>query len=96
MKSTQKAHCVPVMIIPCNESSLFLQVGAKHDAVMCFGPAVPDGFGCCYNPQNSRLNFAVTSFYECSDTDSDVFVNTLRSTLLDMQKLLAGKSQAKL
>ncbi|XP_076455057.1 carnitine O-acetyltransferase-like [Babylonia areolata] len=64
------------------------QVGAKHDTVMCFGPVVPDGYGCCYNPQNSRLNFAVTAFNACPHTDSDRFSNVLRGSLMDMKELL--------
>lgn len=74
------------------ESSCFRvstsQVGAKHDAVMCFGPVVSNGYGCCYNPQNLRLNFAVTAFNSCPDTDSEKFSNMLRQSLLDMQDLL--------
>ena len=70
-----------------------LQVGAKHDAVMCFGPSARDGFGCCYNPQDSRLNFTVTAFNICSQTDSDKFANILRQSLMDMHDLLASAHQ---
>jgi hypothetical protein len=55
---------------------------------MCFGPAVPDGFGICYNPQNDRINFSVSAFHTCSDTDSDKFVHVLGQTLKDIRKLL--------
>ncbi|KAL8597550.1 hypothetical protein ACOMHN_033421 [Nucella lapillus] len=64
------------------------QIGARHDSVLCFGPVAPDGYGCCYNPQNSRLTFALTAFRSCPDTDSDRFSNTLRRSLLDMHNLL--------
>ncbi|XP_070177314.1 carnitine O-acetyltransferase-like isoform X2 [Littorina saxatilis] len=69
------------------------QVGAKHDAVMAFGPSAPDGFGCCYNPQNTRLNFAITAFNICAETDSDRFANVLKSSLTDLHDLLAAAPQ---
>ena len=60
---------------------------------MCFGPSVPDGYGCCYNPQNTRLNFTITAFNMCCDTDSDKFANVLRQSFLDMRDLLASAPQ---
>ncbi|KAJ1368274.1 hypothetical protein KIN20_029372 [Parelaphostrongylus tenuis] len=29
---------------------------------LCFGPAAPDCYGICYNPQETELHFTVTSF----------------------------------
>ena len=60
---------------------------------MVFGPGVPDGYGCCYNPQNSRLNFGITAFNMCCDTDSDKFAKVLRQSLMDMHDLLASAPQ---
>ncbi|XP_076436224.1 carnitine O-acetyltransferase-like [Babylonia areolata] len=64
------------------------QVATKHDAVMSFGPSVPDGFGGCYNPQTSSINFSLSALHVCSETDSDQFANVLKQSLLDMRDLL--------
>ncbi|KAL8621111.1 hypothetical protein ACOMHN_048153 [Nucella lapillus] len=64
------------------------QVATKHDAAMCFGPGVPDGFGCCYNPMETRLNFSLTAFHVCAQTDSDHLANVLKTCLLDLRDLL--------
>ena len=65
-----------------------VQVGAKHNAVMCFGPSVPDGFGCCYNPQSSQLGISVSAYNVCPETNSDGFANVLKQSLVDMGDLL--------
>uniref|UniRef100_A0A8C7E6C4 Carnitine O-acetyltransferase n=1 Tax=Naja naja TaxID=35670 RepID=A0A8C7E6C4_NAJNA len=46
------------------------QVPAKTDCVMCFGPVVPDGYGVCYNPMEEHINFAISAFNSCSETNA--------------------------
>ncbi|XP_022084319.1 carnitine O-acetyltransferase-like isoform X2 [Acanthaster planci] len=64
------------------------QVPAKHDLTMIFGPAVPDGYGVCYNPQDDHINFGVTAFNTVPETDSEKFSQKLAESLLDMQRVL--------
>ncbi|XP_052790483.1 carnitine O-acetyltransferase-like [Mya arenaria] len=38
------------------------QVPAKSESVLFFGPVCPDGYGFCYNPQEKRILFGISSF----------------------------------
>ncbi|XP_017551917.1 carnitine O-acetyltransferase [Pygocentrus nattereri] len=64
------------------------QVGSKTDCVMCIGPMVPDGYGVCYNPMDDHINFAVTAFNSCEDTNATKLSRCLEDALLDMNSLL--------
>ncbi|KRT83273.1 hypothetical protein AMK59_3062, partial [Oryctes borbonicus] len=44
------------------------QVATRCDGFMCYGPLVPDGYGCCYNPRPMDMNFAVSAFVENPET----------------------------
>ncbi|XP_037537110.1 carnitine O-acetyltransferase [Nematolebias whitei] len=64
------------------------QVGSKTDCVMCFGPAVPDGYGVCYNPMDEHINIAITAFNSCEETNAANFAQAVEDALLDMRALL--------
>ncbi|CAF1201093.1 unnamed protein product [Rotaria magnacalcarata] len=65
------------------------QVGAKHDCVMIYGPAVDDGYGCCYNPRNDSINYMVTTFKINNEgTNAIEFSNHFNSSLTDMRSLI--------
>ncbi|XP_068429392.1 carnitine O-acetyltransferase isoform X2 [Clinocottus analis] len=72
------------------------QVPSKTDCVMCFGPVVPDGYGVCYNPMNDHINFAVSSFNTCKDTNAAHLAQAVDRALLDMKTLLEQSPRAKL
>uniref|UniRef100_A0AAR2JKB1 Choline/carnitine acyltransferase domain-containing protein n=1 Tax=Pygocentrus nattereri TaxID=42514 RepID=A0AAR2JKB1_PYGNA len=72
------------------------QVPAKTDCVMCFGPVVPDGYGVCYNPMEEHINFAVSAFNSCADTNAARMVQALEDALVDMKTLLDQTPKAKL
>ncbi|KAJ8261065.1 hypothetical protein COCON_G00167880 [Conger conger] len=72
------------------------QVPAKTDCVMCFGPVVPDGYGVCYNPMEEHINFSVSAFNSCEETDAAKLAQALQGALLDMRELLEQTPQAKL
>lgn len=63
---------------------------------MCYGPVVPDGYGCCYNPRPKDINFAVSAFAEHPDTSATKFRQALEASLLDMHDVLAKTQKAKL
>lgn len=72
------------------------QVAAKTDCVMCYGPAVPDGYGVCYNPMAEHINFAVSAFNSCSDTNAAQMAHYLEKALLDLRLLLQSNPRSKL
>uniref|UniRef100_A0A672K8J2 Carnitine O-acetyltransferase-like n=1 Tax=Sinocyclocheilus grahami TaxID=75366 RepID=A0A672K8J2_SINGR len=72
------------------------QVPAKTDCVMCFGPVVPDGYGVCYNPMDAHINFSVSAFNSCQDTNAARLAQALEDALLDMKTLLEQTPKAKL
>ncbi|KAA8584695.1 hypothetical protein FQN60_008480 [Etheostoma spectabile] len=72
------------------------QVPSKTDCVMCFGPVVSDGYGVCYNPMNDHINFAVSSFNSCKETDAAHLAQAVEGALLDMRTLLEQTPKAKL
>lgn len=72
------------------------QVPAKTDCVMCFGPVVPDGYGVCYNPMEEHVNFAISAFNSCADTNAARMAHYLEKALLDMRILLQAAPKSKL
>lgn len=72
------------------------QVPSKTDCVMCFGPVVPNGYGVCYNPMEDHINFAVSSFNSCEETNAAHLAQAVMEALLDMRTVLEQTPRAKL
>ncbi|KAM5259258.1 carnitine O-acetyltransferase isoform 5-T8 [Hipposideros larvatus] len=72
------------------------QVPAKTDCVMSFGPVVPDGYGVCYNPMEAHINFSVSAYNSCAETNAARLGHYLEKALLDMRALLQSHPRAKL
>ncbi|XP_063792551.1 carnitine O-acetyltransferase isoform X2 [Pseudophryne corroboree] len=72
------------------------QVPAKTDCVMCFGPVVPDGYGVCYNPMEDHINFSVSAFNSCAETNAARMAHYLEKALCDIQKLIQSTPKSKL
>lgn len=72
------------------------KVPSKTDCVMCFGPVVSNGYGVCYNPMNDHINFAVSSFNTCEETNAAHLTRAMEDALLDMKTLLEQTPRAKL
>ncbi|XP_045052783.1 carnitine O-acetyltransferase isoform X2 [Desmodus rotundus] len=72
------------------------QVPSKTDCVMFFGPVVPDGYGICYNPVESHINFSVSAYNSCAETNAARLAHYLEKALLDMRTLLQGHPRARL
>lgn len=72
------------------------QVASRYKAFMCYGPAVEDGYGICYNPRNDDMLFAVSAFRACADTGAQSMAGALSEALTDMYELLvrAGEKPA--
>uniref|UniRef100_A0A8C5R5Q9 Carnitine O-acetyltransferase n=1 Tax=Leptobrachium leishanense TaxID=445787 RepID=A0A8C5R5Q9_9ANUR len=72
------------------------QVPAKTDCVMCFGPVVPDGYGVCYNPMDDHINFSVSAFNSCAETNAARLAHYLERALCDIQQLILQSPKSKL
>ncbi|XP_053195748.1 carnitine O-acetyltransferase isoform X1 [Scomber japonicus] len=72
------------------------QVPSKTDCVMCFGPVVPNGYGVCYNPMEDHINFAMSSFNTCKETNTAHLAQAVEGALMDMRTLLEQTPKAKL
>ncbi|CAJ0949344.1 unnamed protein product [Ranitomeya imitator] len=72
------------------------QVPAQTDCVMCFGPVVPDGYGVCYNPMEDHINFSVSAFNSCAETNAARMAHYLERALCDMQQLIQSTPKSKL
>ncbi|XP_032997589.1 carnitine O-acetyltransferase-like isoform X1 [Lacerta agilis] len=66
------------------------QVAARTDCVMCYGPLVPNGYAVCYNPLPTHVNFAVTAFNCCQETNAEHLAGSIRKALDDMGALLGN------
>jgi len=63
---------------------------------MCYGPLVPDGYGCCYSPRSNDMSFGISAFNADPTTNAGDFKLALQGVLLDMQKVTAQTIQSKL
>lgn len=66
------------------------------DCLMCFGPVVPDGYGVCYNPMDNHMNFSVSAFNSCAETNAAKLAHYLEQALVDMRDLLVQTNGSKL
>lgn len=64
--------------------------------VMCYGPVVPDGYGCCYNPRANGINFAVSAFNSNPTTCAKKFGETLEGCLEDIRDIASSFLPSKL
>ncbi|XP_037609007.1 carnitine O-acetyltransferase [Sebastes umbrosus] len=72
------------------------QVPSKTDCVMCFGPVASNGYGVCYNPMDDHINFAVSSFNACTETNAAHLAQGVEGALKDMRTLLEQTPRSKL
>ncbi|XP_076647691.1 choline acetyltransferase isoform X1 [Halictus rubicundus] len=64
------------------------QVTTKNDAIVGYGPVVPDGYGCAYNIRNNGFIFSVSAFHSDGDTNAMRFAQTLEQNLRDIATML--------
>lgn len=55
---------------------------------MAFGPAVPDGYGICYNPKEEYMLFAISAHFSSPQTDAYRFGEHLAESLRSMREVL--------
>uniref|UniRef100_A0A7S0IZG6 Choline/carnitine acyltransferase domain-containing protein n=1 Tax=Calcidiscus leptoporus TaxID=127549 RepID=A0A7S0IZG6_9EUKA len=59
-----------------------------------FSPMTPDGYGVCYAMLEGRMNFSVTSWRDCEQTNSDAMVESITWSLIEMMRLCNDASTA--
>ncbi len=64
------------------------QVSSKYEAVTSYGPAVEDGYGCCYNITEKKIMFGISSNNCCPETSAKTFASYIQNALIDCQNLL--------
>nr|XP_034185279.1 choline O-acetyltransferase-like [Osmia lignaria] len=69
------------------------QVTTKNDAIVGYGPVVPDGYGCAYNIRNNGIIFSVSAFHSDGRTNATRFARTLEQSLRDMSAMLKQAGQ---
>lgn len=58
------------------------------DSFMCYGPLVPNGYGCCYNPTKDQIVFALSAFnINNGNTNVQKYKSELENTLLKMKEM---------
>ncbi|XP_026469924.1 choline O-acetyltransferase-like [Ctenocephalides felis] len=60
------------------------QVSTKSDCFMIYGPAVKNGYGCCYNLRAINMNFGITSYSSYPNTVPEKFRVALEESLNEM------------
>ncbi|GIY17476.1 choline O-acetyltransferase [Caerostris darwini] len=69
------------------------QLPTKYGILVGYGPVVPDGYGCSYNPCDDHIDFCVSSFFSSKETSSDFFAHSLEGSLLNMGEICEKMSQ---
>ncbi|KAH8421204.1 hypothetical protein KR009_000155, partial [Drosophila setifemur] len=64
------------------------QVATKFDAFMGYGPAVDDGYACCYNPREHDIILAISAWRHCPVTDHLKFTKALEQSFIEMKDVL--------
>ncbi|XP_076636951.1 choline acetyltransferase isoform X1 [Colletes latitarsis] len=64
------------------------QVTTKNEAIIGYGPVVPDGYGCAYNIRKNGFVFSVSAFHSDGRTNATRFAQTLEQSLRDMAAML--------
>ncbi|XP_046453761.1 choline O-acetyltransferase-like isoform X1 [Daphnia pulex] len=65
---------------------------SSADSFMGYGPVVPDGYGCSYNPQPDCVIFCASAFKSCESTSVAGFVRQLSDTLVQVGDMLENRS----
>ncbi|XP_075216005.1 choline acetyltransferase [Lycorma delicatula] len=69
------------------------QVPSATNMVLGYGPVVPDGYGCCYNPWPKSITFGISAFHSSESTKASLFAQAVQDSLTAMQELLQKRIQ---
>ena len=83
-------NCPPSSYFPC-----FLQVPSETGN-MCYGPAVPEGYGFCYNPKDGCINFVFSAWNSCGETSCCRLADSMRQALIDGRDTMMQDKETKM
>ncbi|XP_046845158.1 carnitine O-acetyltransferase-like [Xenia sp. Carnegie-2017] len=66
------------------------QIGSKYDLVTCYGPAVPDGYGICYNPQSNCIRYTVSALNSNAQTNAVKMGDTVQQSFDEIELVLSS------
>ncbi|XP_048477825.1 choline O-acetyltransferase [Plutella xylostella] len=70
------------------------QVATTTDGTyMGYGPVVPDGYGCSYNPKKELVIFCISSFCSSPATSTEAFRQALQEALDSMRLMFQNRPQ---
>lgn len=72
------------------------QVASNAKSFMCYGPAVEDGYGICYNPRNDDIVLAVSAFNSNTVTSAKAMGQHLNDAFEHMHRLLSKAGERRL
>ncbi|KAH8352322.1 hypothetical protein KR084_003436, partial [Drosophila pseudotakahashii] len=64
------------------------QVATSHEGFMAYGPLISDGYGVCYNPQEEKIIFAISSWKTCPEISPTKYGKAIKSSLNAMRRLI--------
>ena len=95
LSTSQVCDVMNTLVSTVRSHFVLLQVPSRHNSLLTFGPVVPDGYGICYNPMPQQINFAVSAWRSCADTNAQTLMDSLHKSLEDARDVLT-KTSAKL
>jgi choline O-acetyltransferase len=60
---------------------------SMEGSFMCYGPVVPNGYGCSYNPKPNYILFVISAWKSCEATNTKLFAESLEKSLDEMFEL---------
>ncbi|KAK0398572.1 hypothetical protein QR680_002651 [Steinernema hermaphroditum] len=78
-----------LMRFPLSTSQVTTSVNIP-DTYLCYGPVVPDGYGCAYNILPDSIIFAASAFRSHPKTDAVLFCKAIAHSLGEIGKMLAA------
>ncbi|KAH8360904.1 hypothetical protein KR200_000015 [Drosophila serrata] len=64
------------------------QVATTHKSFMAYGPLTCDGYGCCYNPQENKISFAISAWKTSMGVNPEQYGKAIKKSLDSMRKLI--------
>ncbi|KAH8283035.1 hypothetical protein KR054_011651, partial [Drosophila jambulina] len=64
------------------------QVATAHKSFMAYGPLTCDGYGCCYNPQNDKITFAISAWDTSQGVNPVAYGKAIKKSLDTMRRLI--------
>ncbi|XP_011302996.1 choline O-acetyltransferase [Fopius arisanus] len=69
------------------------QVTTRNDAIVGYGPVVPDGYGCAYNLRKNGFIFSVSAFHSDGRTSAKKFAQALEMSMREMAAMLKNSKK---